>query len=393
VAGGFLFSLLDESVEPEAPPGGWPGVTVLIPAYNEEAVIELSVRAALAADYPDVQLIVLDDGSTDATSAVATTSGAGDPRLDVVRDEVNRGKAAQLNRGFDRARNGLVVVTDADTHLHPLALKLVVARIERSPRIAAVAGAPHVTNRGRLLPAIQILEAASIIGLIRRTQGLTGRVGIVAGVLGVFRRDAVLGVGGYDDRMSTEDIELTWRLLLAGWLTDYEPNALVGMEVPSGLSALWAQRRRWARGQGEVLRARLREVWRWRHRAMWPLAVEALGSLVWVVLAGLAFTLAVIDLLTDSDIPYVRLGLAWGVAISVVATLQLAFAIGVERRYDPTALRAFLLGPLYPLGYWAISAAAAIRSEVPALIRGPAEEHAGWDLPRERLPGPDRPSE
>ena len=393
MAGGFLFALLDESVEAEAPPGGWPGVTLLIPAFNEEAVIALSVRAVLAADYPELELIVLDDGSTDATSAVATTAGAGDPRLEVVRDEVNRGKAAQLNRGFDRARNGLVVVTDADTHLHPAALKLLVARIERSPRIAAVAGAPHVTNRGRLLPAIQILEAASIIGLIRRTQGLSGRVGIVAGVLGVFRRDAVLGVGGYDDRMSTEDIELTWRLLLAGWMTDYEPNALVGMEVPARLSALWAQRRRWARGQGEVLRTRLREVWRWRHRAMWPLVVEALGSLVWVVLAALAFTLAVIDLLTDSDIPYVRLGVAWGVAISVVATLQLAFAIGVERRYDPTALRAFLLGPLYPLGYWAISAAAAIRSEVPALIHGPADEHVGWDLPRERLRDPEPPKE
>ncbi len=218
-------------------------------------------------------------------------------------------------------------------------------------------------------------------------------MGIVAGVLGIFRRHAVLDAGGYDERMSTEDIDLTWRLLLAGWQTDFEPNALVGMEVPSKLSALWAQRRRWARGQGEVLRMRLGQVWRWRHRTMWPLAAEAAGSLVWVVLAALAFTLAVIDLLTDSDIPYVRLGVAWGVAISVVATLQLAFAIGIERRYDPTALRAFLLGPLYPLGYWAISAAAAVRSELPALVRGPVDKHVGWDLPRERLPEPERSRE
>jgi hypothetical protein len=126
---------------------------------------------------------------------------------------------------------------------------------------------------------------------------------------------------------------------------------------------------------------------------MWPLALEAAGSLVWVVLAALAFTLVVFDLLTDTDIPYVRLGVAWGVAISVVATVQLAFAIGVERRYDPTAVRAFLLGPLYPLGYWAISAAAAVRSEVPALFRGRADEHVGWDLPRERLRDPGSPKE
>ena len=122
----------------------------------------------------------------------------------------------------------------------------------RSPLLAAVAGAPHVTNRGQLIRAMQVLEAAAIIGLIRRTQSLTGRVGIVAGVLGLFRRDRVLAVGGYDGRMATEDIELTWRLLLAGWQTVYEPRALVGMQVPSSLPALWAQRKRWARGQGEV---------------------------------------------------------------------------------------------------------------------------------------------
>ena len=106
---------------------------------------------------------------------------------------------------------------------------------------------------------MQVLEAASIIGLIRRTQSLTGRVGIVAGVLGIFRRDRVLAVGGYDARMATEDIDLTWRLLMAGWHTAYEPRALVGMQVPSTLRALWAQRTRWARGQGEVLHAHLRD--------------------------------------------------------------------------------------------------------------------------------------
>ena len=107
---------------------------------------------------------------------------------------------------------------------------------------------------------MQVLEAASIIGLIRRTQSLSGRVGIVAGVLGMFRRERVLAVGGYDARMSTEDIDLTWRLLMAGWHTAYEPHALVGMQVPSTLRALWAQRTRWARGQGEILHEHLRTI-------------------------------------------------------------------------------------------------------------------------------------
>ena len=249
-------------------------MTVLIPAYNEEAVIATSVAAAIAVDYPELEVLVLDDGSTDATEAAALEASAGDPRCRVIRDPVNRGKADRLNFGFSQARHELVAVTDADTHMHPAALKLLVARMSRSPLLAAVAGAPHVTNRGRLLPAMQVLEAASIIGLIRRTQSLTGRVGVVAGVLGLFRRDRVLAVGGYDPRMATEDIDLSWKLLLRGWHTAYEPRALVGMQVPASVGALWMQRKRWARGQGEVLHVHFGEVRRWRNRRMWLLGFE-----------------------------------------------------------------------------------------------------------------------
>ena len=146
------------------------------------------------------------------------------------------GRRSSSTSASDEARHELVAVTDADTHLHPEALKLLVARMARSPLVAAVAGAPHVTNRGRLILAMQVLEAAAIIGLIRRTQSLTGRVGVVAGVLGLFHRERVLAVGGYESRMATEDIDLTWKLLLDGWHTAYEPRALVGMQVPVTLT-------------------------------------------------------------------------------------------------------------------------------------------------------------
>ncbi len=133
---------------------------------------------------------MLDDGSGDGTEAAALAAAAGDPRCRVVRDPVNRGKADRLNAGFRVARHPLVAVVDADTHVHPQALRLAAARISRSPMVAAVAGGPHVTNRGRLFLGLQILEAAAIIGLIRRTQSLMGRVGVVAGVLGCSARTA-----------------------------------------------------------------------------------------------------------------------------------------------------------------------------------------------------------
>jgi biofilm PGA synthesis N-glycosyltransferase PgaC len=381
-AGGIVFRLLDEKVDLAPPAGGWPGVTLLVPAFNEESVIGTCVQRARAVDYPELEVLVLDDGSTDGTVDAATAAVEGDPRVEVVRDPVNRGKADRLNAGFARAQHGLVAVCDADTHLHPLALKLLVARISRSERIAAVAGAAHVTNRTGLLPALQSLEAASIIGLIRRTHSLTGRVGVVAGVLGLFRRDAVLGVGGYAGRMATEDIDLSWRLAFAGWQTAFEPHALVGMQVPTTLRALWAQRKRWARGQGEVLHLHLHRVWRWRHRRLWLMVHEALASLVWVLAFALSLVLGILATLFADAPTIFGLGLAWGIAIAAIAVVQLAFAVGIERRYDRRAVFAFLLGPLYPLGFWAISVAAALRAEVHAWISGPREERVVWDIPR-----------
>jgi poly-beta-1,6-N-acetyl-D-glucosamine synthase len=383
VAGGVLFRLTEERAPRDLPDSGWPGVTVLIPAYNEEAVIATSVRATLDSDYPDLELLVLDDGSTDDTEAAARRAGGDDTRLQVVRDPVNRGKAEQLNAGFSRATHELVVVTDADTHLHPLAIKLLVARMTRSPILAAVAGAPHVTNRTGVLCAMQVLEAAAIIGLIRRTQALTGRVGTVAGVLGLFRRDRVLAVGGYDGSMATEDIDLTWRLLMAGWHTTYEPHALVGMQVPGSIGALWAQRKRWARGQGEVLHRHLHEVGGWRNHRLWMLSIESVASLIWVVALASSLLVGALVLAFGEWSGLFGLSLAWGIAISVVATIQLTVALILRHPYDRWAFRSFLLGPIYPILFWIMSAAAALRSQIVALARGPAERRVVWNIERE----------
>jgi poly-beta-1,6-N-acetyl-D-glucosamine synthase len=382
IAGGVLFRLLDERGAVHVPDGGWPGVTVLIPAYNEEQVIATSVRAALDADYPEFEVLVLDDGSTDRTAAAARAAAAGDPRCEVLRDPVNRGKAEQLNAGFARARHELVVVTDADTHMLPHALRHLAARMDQSPLVAAVAGAPHVTNRTRLIGAMQVLEAASIIGLSRRTQALSGRVAIAAGVLAMFRRERVLAVGGYDARMSTEDIDLTWRLLMAGWHTAYEPSALVGMQVPSTPHAFWAQRTRWARGQGEILHEHLRTIAAWHNRRMWPVGLEALASLLWVTALALALVFSV---LSTASLDLFGFSMSWGIAISVVATVQLVVALALGFPYDHFDLRAFVLAPLYLLLFWIVSACAALHSQLVATIRGPRESRVVWDIPREEL--------
>jgi poly-beta-1,6-N-acetyl-D-glucosamine synthase len=384
IAGGLIFRIWEEHPK-ELEPDECPGVTVLIPAYNEEAVIATSIRAALDSDYPRLEVLVLDDGSTDATEQTALAAAAGDDRCRVIRDPVNRGKAERLNAGFELAAHQYVVVTDADGHLLPHTVRRLVERIDSSPLLAAVAGGPFVTNRNRFICAMQVLEAAAIIGLIRRTQSLTGRVGTVAGVLGIFHRDRVLAVGGYDGRMATEDIDLTWRLLMAGWHTAYEPSALVGMEVPPTLGALWAQRKRWARGQGEVLNVHFREVFRWRNHRMWLIALESLASLIWVIALFCSLVLSVLNVFFGHDLGFFGFGMAWGVAICVVATVQLLVALGLRYHYDHWGPRALLVGAVYPLAFWLISASAALHQQVTALIRGPRERRVVWDIPREQI--------
>jgi biofilm PGA synthesis N-glycosyltransferase PgaC len=214
---------------------------------------------------------------------------------------------------------------------------------------------------------------------------VTGRVGVVAGVLGLFRRDRVLAVGGYDPRMATEDIDVSWKLLLRGWHTAYEPRALVGMQVPVSVGALWLQRKRWARGQGEVLHVHFDEVRRWRNHRMWLLCFEAFASLLWVAALALALVIAALGILAGAGENVFGFALGWGVAIALVATVQTTVALTLEHTYDRSIFRALLLGVLYPLAYWIISGLAALHSEVGALLRGPSEHRVVWNIPRQPL--------
>lgn len=382
IVGGILFRLMEERRTLVRPEGGWPRVTVLIPAYNEEQVISRCVRAMREVDYPGLEVLVLNDGSRDGTVAVARAAAEGDPRIAVLDDGVNVGKADRLNDGMRRARSDLVLVCDADTHLHPKAVKYLVARMLRSPRHAAVAGSPHVTNQSGLIPAMQVLEAAAMIRLMRRTHALAGHVGTVAGVLGLFRREAVLRVGGYDPAMSTEDIELTWRLLKAGYQTVYEPNATIGMEVPQTLPAVWSQRKRWARGQGEVLHLHGARLLRPRYAHMWPILFECLISYLWVLaLVGstLYGAMAWLFLGAAEEVTWL---LSWGIGIAVLCAVQITVAALIDRRHEPSLPTAYLLAPIYPVAYWLVNAVAALFAETRGLVRGPRRHRVTWDLER-----------
>ena len=145
------------------------------------------------------------------------------------------------------------------------------------------------------------------------------------------------------------------------------------------------QRKRWARGQGEVLHVHLGEVSRWRNHRMWLVGIEGLASLVWVVALATSLVLALLGLLLSDGGGLFGFALAWGFGIALVGTVQVIFALTLEHGYDRSIFRPLLVGALYPVAFWLVSGVAALRSEVAALLRGPTDRRVVWNIPREPL--------
>src|SRR6185295_20138917 len=124
----------------------------------------------------------------------------------------------------------------------------------RAARVAGVTGNPRVANRETFLSQLQVVEFTSIVSILRRAQRVWGRILTMSGVVGAFRKSAILDVGMYSPEMATEDIDMTWKLQRAHYDVRYEPRALVWMHVPHRFGGLWKQRRRWAKGLAQVLR-------------------------------------------------------------------------------------------------------------------------------------------
>ena len=239
--------------EPEQPPplARYPMATVLIPAYCEEKVIAETLRCATAIDYPNYEVVVVDDASTDGTrEAVRPFVESGQVRLIAKRQ--NEGKAMAMNDALPCLNGEIVLIMDADAAPDPLILRWMVPHFE-SARVAAVTGNPRVHNRDTYLAQLQMVEFTSIISLLRRAQRIWGRILTMSGVVGAFRTAALIDVGPYSPEMATEDIDMTWRLQRALYDVRYEPRALVWMKVPRNLGALFIQRKRWARGLAQVL--------------------------------------------------------------------------------------------------------------------------------------------
>lgn len=390
VASAVRFALSRETASADAfydiPDDDLPPITVLLPAYSEERTIGAALDALREVDYPDLEVIAIDDGSPDGTAQVVMDHMPLDPRLRLLRKEVNEGKAMAMNDAIAVSRGEVIVVIDADAQIAPGALRAIAAHFVRIPRVGGVTGNPRPINLGTWLAEMQVVEFAAQVSLMRRAQVSWGRILTMSGVVSAFRRSVLADVGLFDPTMDTEDIELTWRIQRRFYDVRYEPRAVVGMSVPTTLRGLMRQRLRWGRGLIQVLLRHGSLLFHWRNRRHWPVVVEAIISIVWwhalVILIALGVGFAAIDIAGYEDVTPFPWG--WVAAVLTIAMVQLTVGLLIDRRYDPTATDALWPMPWYPIGYWFIVGCTTLASTIPTLLRPRSGPNVTWKVDRSR---------
>jgi cellulose synthase/poly-beta-1,6-N-acetylglucosamine synthase-like glycosyltransferase/spore germination protein YaaH/peptidoglycan/xylan/chitin deacetylase (PgdA/CDA1 family) len=253
-----------------------PKVAVLIPAYNEEKVIERTIQGALDSDYPNLRVIVIDDGSKDRTLEVTRRAFAAEEAAGkvIILTKPNGGKAEALNYGLEHISDAeLFVGIDADTIIAPDAISRMVPHF-LNPKLGAIAGNAKVGNRVNLWTRWQALEYITSQNFERRALNTMGAVSVVPGAIGAWRVSAVSEAGGYHVDTVAEDADLTMALLRNGYRVEYEDMALAFTEAPTNANALMRQRFRWSFGILQAI---------FKHRDV----VVRKGALGWVAIPNM----------------------------------------------------------------------------------------------------------
>ncbi|MCE9612098.1 MAG: glycosyltransferase [Chthoniobacter sp.] len=319
-------------------------VTVVVPAHNEERTIGGCLEALVASTHADLKICVVSDGSTDATAEIARSFVSRGVELRELAG--NTGKSAALDAALADVTTELVLVIDADTHVAPDAIGDLAAAFD-DPQVGAATANIRVRGEHGLLARMQAVEYASIIGLLKRSNGLWGGLFTVSGAAACYRVEALRKCGGFLSNSVAEDIELSWRMQRAGWRLDYVPEASASVEVPARWRDLWQQRVRWSRGMVEVLRAH-GNGWTTGRSALAIFTVESVCCMAWAVLLVAMLALDVAAWPRSPEVVRLVPGhlqlLAFGMFLCQTLTATL-----FDSHYARRCWRSLILAPLYPL--------------------------------------------
>jgi cellulose synthase/poly-beta-1,6-N-acetylglucosamine synthase-like glycosyltransferase len=339
---GYLYSRRDAWVMPAIPPGlDWPAVSILVPAHNEATVIALTLEHLCALDYPvdRMEIIIVDDGSTDGTGDIVDRVADRDSRVRCLRVPPHlggRGKSAALELAVDASKNELIAIYDADNRPEPGSLRSLVSALVADPNLAATVGKFRCINRRRnLLTRFINIECLAFQWIMQAGRWSLLGVTTLPGTNFVIRREVLHEVGGWDKDALTEDAELSIRIYETGRCIRFVPRAITWEQEPEKLGTWFRQRTRWARGHNYVLAKHTRRLLTLRPRVI---ALELLYTLIlyYVVCAAIfisdfLFVLACFGLVSIHAIgPYSQI---WILAF-LLFVLEVGIALSREEGED-----------------------------------------------------------
>jgi biofilm PGA synthesis N-glycosyltransferase PgaC len=360
IAGGFAHVLAFErkrhlQVDPLDLLPSTPLVSVIVPCHNEAAQIEEVIVQLMRSRYPDFEVLAVNDGSTDGTGAILDQLAQDWPRLRVIHNSENQGKAVGLNTAVVLARGEFIFGIDGDALIDPDAVAWLMLPMLRSARVGAVTGNPRIRNRTSLIGRMQVGEFSSTIGLIKRTQQIFGRLFTVSGVIAMFRRQALLDSGFWSVDVLTEDIDISWKMQMAGWGIRFEPRALAWILMPETLRGLYRQRQRWATGGIQTVVRYSLALMHPRHVRMWPVWIEYLASVLWAYCMFTVLVLAIFRPLLPPDWQVGFLPEWRGTLLGLTCMAQMFVSLWIDKYYDRNLLRYFLWTLWYPVAFWTIN--------------------------------------
>lgn len=380
IVGSVIYYFRIERKDP-LPLPATPMVSLLVPAFNESSNLYEVVKHLNKLNYPNYEILIINDGSTDNTAVYAKALAEKYERVRCIDLQGNCGKANALYLGFIASKGEYLVCVDGDSYLDKDCIRYMMSHFlnpNNGERVGAVTGNPRVRNRSSLFAKIQLCEYASIISLIKRTQRIWGKVMTVSGVVVAYRKQALLDCGLWDRDMVTEDIAVTWKLERNFWDIRYEPNALCWMLVPETLKGLIKQRKRWAQGGQEVMFRHAGIFKSWRRRRLYPIYFEQVMSLVWVILWGLLTITEIFKLYYDigSYMPYL-----WkSQFLAVICIVQFVVALFMEQRYDKGIFKYMKSAAWYPVIYWIVNGLVALMA-LPGTLFKKKKKLATWNSP------------
>jgi cellulose synthase/poly-beta-1,6-N-acetylglucosamine synthase-like glycosyltransferase/peptidoglycan/xylan/chitin deacetylase (PgdA/CDA1 family)/spore germination protein YaaH len=274
-------------------------ISVIVAAFNEEKVIAKTLTSLLATDYKgDLEVIVVDDGSSDRTADEVEGIVAQDPRLRLLR-QPNRGKARALQRGLSAMRTGVAVFLDADTQCQRDTLRRLVEPLS-DQTIGGVSGHAKVGNLRTFIARCQALEYTCGFNLDRRAYTRWNCMTVVPGAISAIRKSAIDDAGGLSLETLAEDTDLTLALHKRGQRMVYVPEAIAWTEAPETVATLARQRFRWAYGTLQCLWKHRDMVFNWRYRALGWFSLPS----VWFFQIILVAITPMVDLFLLASLPF-----------------------------------------------------------------------------------------